>query len=57
MRFDWMSPGARMWRQKLGAFCRMLRLNSDNYQQFLKEWFFSEEESGCHCEPVARGGE
>lgn len=38
-RFDWMSPGAVMWRQKLGTFCRTLGLNSDNYQQFLKEWF------------------
>ena len=28
-----------MWRAKLGAFCGMLNLNSDNYQQFLKEWF------------------
>ncbi len=38
-RFDWMSLGAYMWRQKLGTFCRMLNLNSDNYKQFLKEWF------------------
>src|ERR1039457_1269180 len=28
-----------MWRAKLGAFCGMLHLNSDNYQEFLKEWF------------------
>jgi hypothetical protein len=28
-----------MWRAKLGAFCGMLHLNSDNYQVFLKEWF------------------
>ncbi len=28
-----------MWRGKLGTFCRMLGLNSDNYQTFLKEWF------------------
>jgi hypothetical protein len=28
-----------MWRAKLGALCRMLNLNSDNYQVFLKEWF------------------
>jgi hypothetical protein len=28
-----------MWRQKLGAFCRMLSLTSDNYQEHLKEWF------------------
>jgi hypothetical protein len=28
-----------MWRAKLGAFCRLLNLNSDNYQVFLKEWF------------------
>jgi hypothetical protein len=39
-RFSWvMSPGARMWRAKLGTFCRMLGLNSDNYKEFLKEWF------------------
>jgi hypothetical protein len=38
-RFSWDSPGARMWRAKLGAFCGMLNLNSDNYKTFLKEWF------------------
>ncbi len=38
-RFSWVSPGAYMWRSKLGAFCRMLNLNSDNYKEFLKEWF------------------
>ena len=38
-RFSWVSPGAYMWRSKLGAFCRSLHLNSDNYQTFLKEWF------------------
>ena len=38
-RFSWMSPGAMMWRAKLGTFCRMLNLNSDNYKEFLKEWF------------------
>jgi hypothetical protein len=37
--FAWNSPGAAMWRAKLGTFCRMLGLNSDNYQQLLKEWF------------------
>lgn len=37
--FAWNSPGAAMWRAKLGVFCRMLGLNSDNYQTFLKEWF------------------
>jgi hypothetical protein len=34
-----MSLGAMMWRAKLGTFCRMLNLNSDNYKAFLKEWF------------------
>ncbi|MGD0207578.1 MAG: phasyl DNA replicon protein arp [Verrucomicrobiota bacterium] len=39
-RFSWvMSPGARMWRAKLGTLCRMLGLNSDNYKEFLNEWF------------------
>jgi hypothetical protein len=28
-----------VWRAKLGTFCRMLNLNSDNYKAFLKEWF------------------
>ncbi len=31
--------GAGMWRVKLGTFCRTLNLNSDNYMQFLGEWF------------------
>ena len=31
-RFFWHTPGADMWRAKLGTFCRMLNLNSDNYQ-------------------------
>jgi hypothetical protein len=39
IRFTWASSGAYMWRSKLGAFCRMLGLNSDNYKIFLKEWF------------------
>jgi len=39
VRFSWLSHGAYMWRQKLGTFCRMMGLNSDNYQIFLKEWF------------------
>jgi hypothetical protein len=38
-RFAWASPGANMWRAKLGTFCRMLNLNSGNYTQFLGEWF------------------
>ena len=38
-RFFWHTPGADLWRAKLGTFCRMLNLNSDNYQTFLKEWF------------------
>ena len=38
-RFSWVSPEAMMWRAKLGAFCWMLNLNSDNYRTFLKEWF------------------
>ncbi len=37
--FAWNTLGAYMWRAKLGTFCRMLGLSSDNYQQFLKEWF------------------
>lgn len=38
-RFTWASPGAYMWRSKLGAFCRMLGLNPDDYKEFLKQWF------------------
>lgn len=38
-RFDWMSTGAYMWRQKLGAFCRMIGLTPDDYKDRLKEWF------------------
>ena len=37
--FAWNSLGAAKWRAKLGTFCRILGLNSDNYQTFLKEWF------------------
>jgi hypothetical protein len=39
IRFSWASPGAYMWRSKLGTFCRMMNLNPDNYKIFLKEWF------------------
>jgi hypothetical protein len=39
IRFSWTSAGAYLWRSKLGTFCRMLNLNSDNYKIFLKEWF------------------
>ena len=38
-RFTWTSQGAYLWRSKLGAFCRMLGLNSDNHKEFLKQWF------------------
>ena len=41
IRFGWNSPGAFMWRSKLGAFCGMLRLNPDNYKERLKAWFGS----------------
>lgn len=39
VRFSWVSPGAFMWRSKLGTFSRMLGLNPDNHKEFLKEWF------------------
>jgi hypothetical protein len=38
-RFSWNSLGANMWRAKLGTFCGMFGLNSDNYTGFLSEWF------------------
>ena len=41
VRFDWVTPGASMWRGKLAAFCKMFRLTSDNHKQALKEWFGS----------------
>ena len=41
IRFGWNSPGAFMWRAKLGAFCRMLGLNEDNHKERLKAWFGS----------------
>jgi hypothetical protein len=37
--FSLNSPGARMRRAKLGAFCQMLGLTSDNHKKYLKEWF------------------
>ncbi len=39
IRFSWVTPGAFMWRAKLGAFCRMLKLTPDNYKECLREWF------------------
>jgi hypothetical protein len=39
VRFTWVSPGAYMWRQKFGTFCRMLGLTSENHRGVLKEWF------------------
>ena len=39
IRFSWVSPGAYLWRSKLGAFCRLLSLNPDNHKIFLKQWF------------------
>ena len=38
-RFAWVSSGAGIWRAKLGTFCWMLHLNSDNYVQFFGKWF------------------
>jgi len=34
-----MTHGSFLWRSKLGAFCRLLHLNPDNYKKFFKEWF------------------
>ena len=39
VRFSWASAGAFIWRTKLGAFCRKLNCNADNYQELLKNWF------------------
>jgi hypothetical protein len=39
IRFGWNSAGSLMWREKLGAFCQLLRLTPDNYKDFLREWF------------------
>jgi hypothetical protein len=38
-RFFWHTPGADLWRLKLGALCRVLNLNSDNYAENLQDWF------------------
>jgi hypothetical protein len=38
-QFGWASVGAFMWRNKVGAFCKMFRLNEDNYKPALQEWF------------------
>src|ERR1700743_2522310 len=39
IRFMWASVGAFIWRLKLGAFCRVLRLTPENYKDALVEWF------------------
>lgn len=39
VRFVWNSVGAYMWRLKLGGFCRVLLLTSDNYKAVLAKWF------------------
>ena len=38
-RFFWHTPGADLWRLKLGALCRMLNLNSDNYTESFQAWY------------------
>jgi hypothetical protein len=37
-RFFWQTPGADLWRLKLGALCRILALNSDNYTESFQSW-------------------
>ena len=37
--FFWNTPGASLWRLKLGTLCRMLNLNSDNYTEKLQDWY------------------
>ena len=38
-RFFWHTPGADLWRMKLGALCRMLNLTSDNYAEMFQAWY------------------
>ena len=38
-RFTWVSPGATLYRWKLGAFARAFGCTDGNYQARFKEWF------------------
>jgi hypothetical protein len=38
-RFFWHTPGADLWRLKLGALCRILALTSDNYTESFQRWY------------------
>jgi hypothetical protein len=38
-RFFWHTPGADLWRLKLGALCRILALASDNYSESFQSWY------------------
>ncbi|MBU6402480.1 MAG: hypothetical protein KGS61_19340, partial [Verrucomicrobia bacterium] len=38
-RFSWCTPGAALWRTKLGLLCRALGLTSDNYTEKFREWY------------------
>ncbi|MBU6400727.1 MAG: hypothetical protein KGS61_10435, partial [Verrucomicrobia bacterium] len=38
-QFSWCTPGAALWRTKLGLLCRALGLTSDNYTEQLREWY------------------
>jgi len=37
--FFWRCPGADLWRWKLGALCRVLGLNDDNYADTFRQWY------------------
>ena len=36
-RFDWVSPGADLWRAKLGLFVRSAGGSAENYSEFMEE--------------------
>ena len=39
--FTWVSPGADLWRHKLGSLCRLLGLQAASYSDTLKTWYGS----------------
>ena len=38
-RFFWHTPGADLWRLKLGSLCQMLQLTPDNYTDRMQDWY------------------
>jgi hypothetical protein len=38
-QYFWHTPGADLWRLKLGALCRLLQLTPDDYPEKLQAWY------------------